>query len=104
MAGVDGIKVNHGPIFSHTTLALQAAIHGQGVALGHSFLAQPELAAGRLVCPFPEVLVSRNSYYLVTLQSQADSGKIAAFTEWVKSIVQQEQEALKEITGAEDVD
>ena len=47
-----GVNVNHGPIFSHSLLVQQVAALGQGIALGYSFLARPEIEAGRLICPF----------------------------------------------------
>ncbi|WP_341503434.1 transcriptional regulator GcvA [Gallaecimonas sp. GXIMD4217] len=91
------INVNHGPIFSHSTMVLQAAVYGQGVALAHSVLAQPDIAAGRLVCPFKEVLVSKNAYYLVCQQSQAEQGKIVAFRDWMlKMVIEEEQRMLPE--------
>lgn len=77
------VNVNTGPIFSHSSLVLQAAIHGQGVALGSSVLARPEVEAGRLVCPFDQVLKSKSAYYLVCHESQEDLGKIQAFREWL---------------------
>ncbi|WP_438863214.1 transcriptional regulator GcvA [Neptunicella sp.] len=89
---VKGVNVNHGPIFSHSMLVLQAAAIGQGVALGHSILARPEIAAGRLICPFAEKLVSRHAYYFVCHQSQAELGKIVAFKDWLLSQVVQEQD------------
>lgn len=88
--GITDINVNQGPIFSHSSLVLQAAAHGQGVALGYSVLARPEILAGRLVCPFKEVLVSKDAYYLVSLQSQAEVGKIAAFREWMLDMFAEE--------------
>lgn len=72
-------------------MVIQAAIHGQGVALGHSVLAQPEIDAGRLICPFEQVLVSKNAYYLVCNEQQADQGKIVAFREWMLELVEQEE-------------
>lgn len=91
-ANVTDVNVNQGPIFSHTSMVLQAAVHGQGVALGHSVLAQPEIDAGRLVCPFSEVLVSKNAYYLVCREEQYELGKIAVFRDWMLSLVKAEQE------------
>lgn len=88
--GVSDINVNQGPIFSHSSLVLQAAAYGQGVALGYSVLASPDIKAGRLICPFPDVLVSKNSYYLVCEQSQADVGKITAFREWMLGMFEEE--------------
>ncbi|WP_199609324.1 transcriptional regulator GcvA [Flocculibacter collagenilyticus] len=89
---IKGINVNQGPIFSHSSMVLQAAAHGQGVALGHSVLAKPELDAGRLVIPFNNVLVSKNAYYLVCDSSQSELGKIVAFRDWMLSMVEQEQQ------------
>lgn len=93
---VRGGNVNHGPIFSHSAMVVQAAIHGQGVALAHSVLAKPDIDAGRLVCPFNDVLVSKNSYYIVCREQQLEIGKIAAFREWVLKTVADEQELLEE--------
>ncbi|MDO2947129.1 transcriptional regulator GcvA [Aeromonas simiae] len=89
--GIDAPNVNQGPIFSHSTMVIQAAIHGQGVALGHSVLAQPEIDAGRLICPFEQVLVSKNAFYLVCQEQQADLGKIVAFRDWMLELVEQEE-------------
>ncbi|MGL4959222.1 MAG: LysR substrate-binding domain-containing protein, partial [Plesiomonas sp.] len=93
--GVQDINVNQGPIFSHTALVLQSAIHGQGVALANNVLAQPELKAGRLVCPFDDLLMSKNAFYVVCHDSQAELGKIAAFRQWMLLRAQQEQETLR---------
>ncbi|MBC3764357.1 transcriptional regulator GcvA [Neptunicella marina] len=89
---VSGVNVNHGPIFSHSMLVLQAAAIGQGVALGHSVLARPEITSGRLICPFAEKMESRQAYYFVCHQSQAELGKIVHFRDWLMSQVEQEQD------------
>ena len=90
--GVKGGNVNHGPIFSHTAMVVQAAVHGQGIALAHSVLAKPEIDSGRLVCPFTEVLMSNSSHYIVCREEQSEVGKIAAFREWVLNTVAEEQD------------
>jgi LysR family glycine cleavage system transcriptional activator len=88
--GVTDINVNQGPIFSHSSLVLQAAAHGQGVALGYSVLARPDIKAGRLICPFSEVLVSKDAYYLVCQQNHSEIGKISAFREWMVDMFAEE--------------
>jgi LysR family glycine cleavage system transcriptional activator len=93
---VKATNVNNGPIFSHSSMVVQAALHGQGVALAHSFLAKPDIDAGRLICPFAEVLESKNAYYVVCREPQVDIGKIAAFREWVIDTVTQEKEELND--------
>lgn len=78
-----GLNVNHGPIFSHTMLALQAAALGQGIALVDQALARPDIAMGRLVRPFEERLETKYSYYIVCRESQAELGRIQTFKNWV---------------------
>ncbi|MBV4368826.1 transcriptional regulator GcvA [Erwinia sp. BNK-24-b] len=89
------INVQHGPIFSHSAMVLQAAIHGQGVALANNVMAQTEIEAGRLACPFNDVLVSKNAFYLVCHDSQAELGKIAAFRQWILAKAASEQEKFR---------
>ncbi|OCQ50762.1 Glycine cleavage system transcriptional activator [Photorhabdus australis subsp. thailandensis] len=93
------INVQQGPIFSHSAMVIQAAVHGQGVALANNVMAQTEIDAGRLVCPFNDVLVSKNAFYLVCHDSQAELGKIAAFRQWVLAQAASEQEKLGFITN-----
>jgi LysR family glycine cleavage system transcriptional activator len=90
-AGIKGGNVNHGPIFSHSAMVVQAAVHGQGVALAQSVFAKPELEAGRLVMPFDHTLVSKNAFYIVCRENQVDLGKISAFREWMLDTVAEEE-------------
>jgi LysR family glycine cleavage system transcriptional activator len=90
--GVKGSNVNHGAIFSHSSMVLQAAIYGQGVALVNSVLAKPDIDAGRLICPFEHVLISKSSFYIVCREHQLEVGKIASFRQWVLDTVSTEEE------------
>lgn len=89
--GINITNINQGPIFSHSAMVLQAAVYGQGIALGHSVLAKPDIDSGRLVVPFNHYLLSNNAYYLIGRYTQAELGKIQAFRDWVLELVQQEQ-------------
>lgn len=88
------INVQQGPIFSHSSMVIQAAVHGQGVALVNNVMARSEIESGRLVRPFQDVLISKNAFYLVCQDSQAELGKIAAFRQWILSQAANEQEKL----------
>jgi len=90
-AEIKGTNVNHGPIFSHSAMVVQAAVYGQGVALAQSVLVKPDLDAGRLVMPIEHRLVSKSAFYIVCRENQVDVGKIAAFREWVLDTVEQEE-------------
>ncbi|MDA9556216.1 transcriptional regulator GcvA [Vibrio sp.] len=86
-----------GPIFSHSLMVLQAAVHGQGICLGNNILAQPELASGRLVAPFKQKITKPEAFYVVCKEDEADLGKVAIFREWIRKTAQQEEyELLKE--------
>ncbi len=82
-AGAEEVDALRGPRFSHASLALQAAIEGQGLALGSKSLAQDDLAAGRLVRPFDVVLPVNFAYYLVYPEDTAERPKIANFRHWI---------------------
>lgn len=88
-AGVDGLDAERGPRFNMDNLAVQAAIEGQGVALANGAIVAADLAAGRLVRPFPPDKDERTvfSYYLVYPETHAASEKVRAFRKWVMAEV-----------------
>jgi LysR family transcriptional regulator, glycine cleavage system transcriptional activator len=66
-------------------IALQAALNGQGVAIGRMLLVRDHLAAGRLIRPFPQILRSeKTAYWLVTPQHRRLSAAAATFASWLK--------------------
>ncbi|MCR9257331.1 MAG: transcriptional regulator GcvA [Alphaproteobacteria bacterium] len=92
-AGVDGVNPNRGPTFSHSYMVFQAAIQGQGVALGRSILVQDALAAGRLVKPFDMSLTAVDAYYFVCPLRTAERPKVKAFRDWLMKEAAQETPA-----------
>ena len=76
-------NIERGPRYSHSSLAIQAAIDAQGVALTRSSLVGLDLEAGRLVRPFGPSLKSNYACYVVSLESAAERPKIKAFREWL---------------------
>ena len=82
-AGIGDAEVRRGLRYSHTSLALQAAVAGQGVVLGSRVLAGNDLAAGRLVRPFAHSSHMSFAYYMVCPEALADEPRIAAFREWI---------------------
>lgn len=84
-AGVTGLDTSRGLRLSVTALALQAAMDGQGVALGESTLVADDLAAGRLVRPFRTSLrgPAGFTYHLVYPPSTLDRPLAQAFRDWV---------------------
>jgi LysR family glycine cleavage system transcriptional activator len=83
--GVHGVEATRGTSFSLWELAFQAAIGGQGVALGRSTLVARYLQSGELVRPFEVSSPSELGYYVVCLPERKDEPKIAAFRAWLRA-------------------
>ncbi len=82
-AAVEDVDPTRGPFFTDSSMLLQAAAAGHGVALARGVLAQDELAAGRLVRPFTLSLPTEYAYYVVSPASRADEPAIVTFREWL---------------------
>lgn len=78
-----GFDVTRGPMFDSTLIAVQAAMRGLGVAVGDPRHFAADIAAGRLVIPFPQVVPMGKSWWFVCLPSMAERSKIKAFREWL---------------------
>lgn len=82
-AGVEGIDWRRGPGFSDSSMVIEAAAAGQGVALGHRWLAAADLESGRIVMPFGPVVPSKFAYYLVSPPAVAERRRVRLFREWL---------------------
>ena len=82
-AGVTDIDASRGPRFSDDSMAVQAAIQGQGVALTSAVLVADDLAASRLCRPFDLSLPMIFAYYVVPPETTAARPKVAAFFDWI---------------------
>jgi LysR family glycine cleavage system transcriptional activator len=79
-----GVKLAEpaGPIFSDSSMVVQAAVDGRGIALARRSIAEGDLAAGTLVRLFDIATPAPGSYYLVR-PAGALSEKVAAFRAWM---------------------
>lgn len=82
--GISNIDPMRGLQFNSSVLAIQAAIEGQGVALGRSVIVERDIAAGRLVRPFETVEETHCAYFLVYEPRMRESPKLAAVREWLR--------------------
>jgi LysR family glycine cleavage system transcriptional activator len=82
-AGVAGARPR-GPTLSHGSLTIEAALRGEGVALGRSVLVAEDITAGRLIEPFPQVrLQAGRGYDLVYRHGEEGDPKIVALRDWL---------------------
>jgi len=82
-AGVKDVDPDRGPAFTDSSMVVQAAVEGQGVALARSVLAAADLVSGRLVKPFDVSMPARWAYYLVCPLPTRENPKIVAFRSWL---------------------
>jgi LysR family glycine cleavage system transcriptional activator len=79
-----------GPGYSHGSMSIEAAVRGEGVALGRSVLVAEDLAAGRLVAPFPQAKLDVEwGYDLVYRIGNQDHPKVRAFRNWIADEVRE---------------
>ena len=69
--------------FTQYDQMIQAAIAGQGVALGRSPLVAQSLRAGQLVAPFARSEVVPRAYYVVESALGAGKPQVRAFVDWL---------------------
>jgi LysR family glycine cleavage system transcriptional activator len=75
-------------MFNDSSLLLQAAVQGQGVALARSSLVGTDLHEGRLVRLFDVSVPSEYAYYLAYPPRLLGTGKLDAFRAWMVEQVQ----------------
>lgn len=83
IAGVKAEQLKPSLSFNYSSLMIQAAIDGLGVALAEEALVRDDLANGRLVRPFEIDMPSEYAHYVVTPEAAADRPKIRAFRDWL---------------------
>jgi LysR family glycine cleavage system transcriptional activator len=82
-AGLSGSDAQAGPTYSDAELTYQAAVRGQGVALGRSSLVTERIEQGLLVAPFDLRVPSANAYYLVYPEASLKKAAFVQFRGWL---------------------
>ena len=81
--GVGGVDAKRGIIFNQASMAIDAAVDGQGIALARTALASWDLISGRLVRPFRQAFDAPYAFWIVCPKSTAALPKILAFRDWL---------------------
>ena len=86
----DEVDPMNGETFPVLDMAIQAAVMGQGIAMGDLTLLTEELASGKLICPLPELKLRRDAdnYYVYGPAARWDRPRVAAFRQWLESVAQ----------------
>jgi LysR family transcriptional regulator, glycine cleavage system transcriptional activator len=88
---IDGMR---GPRFNQSSLVIEAAVNGRGVALAKRTLAQADLEAGRLVAPLQIATAVDFAYYLVHPKAKGRLPQVKAFVSWIEAQAEAHQAAL----------
>lgn len=86
-AGLGDAASKSGLRFTQSSLVLEAAIHGKGIALAKATLAESDLASGRLVRLFGDATPLDFAYYIVGPERKVALPKVTAFIEWLRAEV-----------------
>ena len=78
------IDIQAGYRYNRADLIMQAAIDGQGLALARHVLAAREVAEGRLVPLYPDV-VQDQSVYLVCRKNLLEKEHVVQFVDWISA-------------------
>ena len=84
-ASAKAVDEERGPRFSNDAMLVEAALAGQGMALASDALVGRELAAGRLVRPFPPAVFEETPfcYHVVYPERHRTTAKVQAFRDWL---------------------
>ena len=85
LAGLEMVPCTTGIEYNDSTLYLQQAMAGEGIALARCSLVQSDLATGKLVRLFDIDMPSEKDYHLVCLPQHATSRKFSTFRDWIVS-------------------
>jgi LysR family glycine cleavage system transcriptional activator len=96
-AGCADLQVTHGPVLNRASMAIDAAINGQGIALARTTLAAWDLINGRLIRPFPESLRLSKSYWIICPKATATLPKIVTFRDWLLAEAASDSRQLRKL-------
>lgn len=92
LKSVDGAR---GPRFNQSSLVIEAAVNGRGVALAKRTIAQDDLDAGRLISPLQISTAVDFAYYLVHPKAKGRLPQVKAFISWIAAEAAAHEEALR---------
>lgn len=83
-AGAPPAETLRGPRFNQSSLVLEAAVLGRGIALAKATLAEADLRAGRLVRPISSQSPLGFSYFIVAPRAKLNLPKVSFFRDWLR--------------------
>jgi len=94
-ASMPQIDATRGPRFNQSSLVIEAAVLGRGVALAKTALAAQDLRSRRLVQPLPSSMTVDFAYYIVAPRAKLNLPKVSHFIAWLESQVVPDEQQLE---------
>lgn len=85
-ADAEPFDIGRGPAFNLSSLAIQAAVKGEGIALGQNLMVRDEVEAGLLVKPFDLSLPLREAYYVIYTERMLSKPGAETFLNWLRNL------------------
>lgn len=85
LAAADALDLKRGQqlFFSDARLAIEAAVHGLGIALGDTITAASLLAKGQLVAPFNLAVPATDAFYVACRKNVRATPIVSVFVDWL---------------------
>lgn len=93
LAAADQLDMPRGRehFMSDARLSIEAARHGQGVALGDSITASSLIAAGELIIPFDLSVPASDAFYVATRNEMRAAPIVRVFIDWLFATLENER-------------
>lgn len=93
--GASGVDGSRGLRFNRASIALAAAVEGQGVVLSLEQLAMDDIEKGRLIAPFEHRVELQQAYHVITLKDNVHDERVVSFKNWLFDEVQRDAQRAR---------
>jgi LysR family glycine cleavage system transcriptional activator len=93
--GVRDIDGSRGPRFNQSSLVIEAAMNGRGIALAKRALAQADIDSGRLIAPLDIATAVDFAYFVVHPKPKGRLPQVKAFVNWLKAEADLHEEMIR---------
>lgn len=98
--GVHGASISNSRVYSLSSMAIEAAIQGQGLVLAQYSMISGDLARGQLIVPCLRALPMPASYYLTWNRNNFHKAQCRDFQRWLIARGQDQQRMTNELLGS----
>jgi DNA-binding transcriptional LysR family regulator len=91
-------------VFDHLFVTLQAVADGLGICIGPLPILEHDMTEGRFVTPFPDIVVPRTGYVVLTPLDADKTASLRAFIDWLVAEGEASNRSVRRPVGAVEID